>query len=520
MTASSVQTQQNGSSATAHVAGRTVLHNGDDHEDSDDEKDSTETRAARKKMSSLSRFFISAAVFHACAVVAFQSAILGLGDFSADCEGGLGFDRKIYAILFISAMVYVIVLVVWALYSENIVEIYAFCVIQLLSISYSCTQVFQFFTSRSEFKNRQPNSVKLENYDPPIILAVSNAILSTVMMIFYLYTTYHLYIEFGWKIYTTVPFKAEAKLRGAFRTYQIFTCFLKLEFFFTEMFLLSHVTLLLRDDMNDPEFVASIVAMVLAIVVTIVVYLAVRRENKVIMVIFLLILLAMLGYYSFKFFRFVTKSCRLCQQMKSNVCPLMLISSVPTTAPPNDNLTFEHLSLFTMIANINTVLLFLVALNYMSKFGTGLEKIFRKMEQQRFRYARQTLRNISATRSHNHMTHSAAAGGSIARASRTGTIELPAVTRPQDNGQAHTSTLSRNGDTEQYTPTEMKSYKKSVSISAAEPTVAAFTCTPDGSCADLDTSASSSGSDALTMANRAVSGSRGTVSIDTEIASL
>ncbi|XP_065186255.1 uncharacterized protein LOC135817076 isoform X2 [Sycon ciliatum] len=491
MTASSVQTQQNGSSATAHVAGRTVLHDGDDHEDSDDEKDSTETRAARKKMSSLSRFFISAAVFHACAVVAFQSAILGLGDFSADCEGGLGFDRKIYAILFISAMVYVIVLVVWALYSENIVEIYAFCVIQLLSISYSCTQVFQFFTSRSEFKNRQPNSVKLENYDPPIILAVSNAILSTVMMIFYLYTTYHLYIEFGWKIYTTVPFKAEAKLRGAFRTYQIFTCFLKLEFFFTEMFLLSHVTLLLRDDMNDPEFVASIVAMVLAIVVTIVVYLAVRRENKVIMVIFLLILLAMLGYYSFKFFRFVTKSCRLCQQMKSNVCPLMLISSVPTTAPPNDNLTFEHLSLF-----------------------------IRKMEQQRFRYARQTLRNISATRSHNHMTHSAAAGGSIAPASRTGTIELPAVTRPQDNGQAHTSTLSRNGDTEQYTPTEMKSYKKSVSISAAEPTVAAFTCTPDGSCADLDTSASSSGSDALTMANRAVSGSRGTVSIDTEIASL
>ncbi|KJE88978.1 hypothetical protein CAOG_00542 [Capsaspora owczarzaki ATCC 30864] len=257
-------------------------------------------------LNTTSRTFLMLSVVQAVIVIALQATILGVGDFSSSSEGGLGKDRQVYAVLYLCAVVYSIYFAYDALSRENIIQVFAFLFLNALYTMYGIVQIFQFRDVNLIVSGVDTGDRPWGTVDS---LAVACTCVLGVLTIIFAVISRQLFKEFGWRIYKKIG--ADPRIRSMYRTYQIYLMILKVDLATVVIFLIQHCAVLLQTD--DYEFIMSIIAIPVIIAIIIFAYWGARKEKRAVIVFFIIILLAALAYFAFKFYRFNTKSCPICE---------------------------------------------------------------------------------------------------------------------------------------------------------------------------------------------------------------
>ncbi|KAK9767351.1 hypothetical protein K7432_002928 [Basidiobolus ranarum] len=195
----------------------------------------------------------------------------------------------VYFIIFISSQVFQVVLVWDALRNENTIQVIAFV---LFNLSCLCYSVIQYNQLSKMGINTSP--MRLCQY-----LTISIAATMSVFFLLYIWLGYRLYREFGWQIYKRIG--ADVRMTARYRTYQIFLTLVKLDIFFFLGFCVQFLVLVLVG--SDPEIPITIASLPIIVITLVLAVYCIRRENRVITVIFLFGLCCGAGYFTFKLIR-------------------------------------------------------------------------------------------------------------------------------------------------------------------------------------------------------------------------
>lgn len=312
-------------------------------------------------LSRASKIFLGCDIFQVVAVVVFQGLMIALGDFSAynnTEHPGMGPGRRIYMAIYMGAVVYTCFLCLFAVKRQNFMEIIAFDLQNFAFVTYSFIQLYHV-----RFKTYNGLRTSKNDALPKIVLANASALL--LLNVVFTYLSYKLYMEFGWKIYKRVRFNI--RLRGIYQIYEVLSCLLKMEVLYWGMFAIVHSLVLLRDSHNI-LYVMSMIFIPLTFIYAGIGYYAVRHENRVLMLFFLTWTLGGIGYFLYKLYGFVTRTC--------NGCPEFEIDGkdIPDEA-------FMH---FVYLGAMNLVVastIFGVAVKAYRNFGGGLAQHFRQKKK-------------------------------------------------------------------------------------------------------------------------------------------
>ncbi|ORX90029.1 hypothetical protein K493DRAFT_340261 [Basidiobolus meristosporus CBS 931.73] len=200
----------------------------------------------------------------------------------------------VYFIIFISSQVFQIVLVWDALRYQNTIQIIAFVLFNLSCFCYSLIQ----------YNQLSQMSGQLEKSAMQLCQTITIAIAATMLacFFFYIWLSYRLYREFGWQIYKRIG--ADVRMTARYRSYQIFLTLIKLDIFFFLGFCVQFLVLVLvQSNPNDPEVPITIASLPIIIVTLVLAIYCIRRENRIMTVIFLFGLCCGAGYFIFKLIR-------------------------------------------------------------------------------------------------------------------------------------------------------------------------------------------------------------------------
>lgn len=318
-------------------------------------------------LSRASKIFLGCDIFQVVAVVVFQGLMIALGDFSAynnTEHPGMGPGRRIYMAIYMGAVVYTCFLCLFAVKRQNFMEIIAFDLQNFAFVTYSFIQLYHV-----RFKTYNGLRTSKNDALPKIVLANASALL--LLNVVFTYLSYKLYMEFGWKIYKRVRFNI--RLRGIYQIYEVLSCLLKMEVLYWGMFAIVHSLVLLRDSHNI-LYVMSMIFIPLTFIYAGIGYYAVRHENRALMLFFLTWTLGGIGYFLYKLYGFVTRTC--------NGCPEFEIDGkdIPDEA-------FMH---FVYLGAMNLVVastIFGVAVKAYRNFGGGLAQHFRQKKKPQMKYS-------------------------------------------------------------------------------------------------------------------------------------
>ncbi|XP_068716212.1 uncharacterized protein [Montipora foliosa] len=315
-------------------------------------------------LSRASKIFFGCDIFQVIAVVVFQSSMIAFGDFSAynnTEHPGMGPGRRIYMAIYMGSVVYTSFLCLFAVKRQNFMEIVAFDLQNFGFVAYSFIQFYHV-----GFKKYKGLRISENDVLPKIVIA--NAMTLLLLNVVFVYLSYKLYIEFGWKIYKRVRFNN--KLRGVYQVYELLSCLLKMEILYSIMFGICHSLVLLRDTQNVFYYL-SLSLIPLSFLYAAFGFYVIRRENRCLMIIFLSWTLTVIGYFFYKLYGFVTRTCIGCKEFEENG------KDIPQEA-------FMH---FVYLGTINVVVsiaILGVALKAFLNFGKGLAEHFKHKKKPQF----------------------------------------------------------------------------------------------------------------------------------------
>lgn len=237
------------------------------------------------------RVTLAAVWLQAIAIIALEAVVYGLFNNDNSDVVNDGTQRRgvpIYLIIFILSQVFIIYFAWDALVHKNTIQTIGFVIFNYCVFAYS---VFQYFQITNIDGIHSLNQIKI-----PLIMIPS---VSGAFSLLFSFLAFKLYLEFGWKIYKKIG--ADPKMREMYRWYQIFLMMLKLDLFFFIAFCAQFLYLVLQQ--NDPEYALTIAALPIAVIIIVLAVYGLKREDKLIMIVFMFGLLLAIAYFIFKLVR-------------------------------------------------------------------------------------------------------------------------------------------------------------------------------------------------------------------------
>ncbi|ORY27580.1 hypothetical protein BCR33DRAFT_858415 [Rhizoclosmatium globosum] len=303
---------------------------------------------------------LATVLIEACCIIPIEAVITVIYFQNSNPFNSVGEDKSIvvYLIIFCLAQLFQIILCWDALFHQNTIQIVGFLFFTLSATAYAGFQDGSIQSNMNIGDAWQANSLMngiaagdaLYIADPTqkqtmrALLHVVPAIMA-ICSVFYCYLFYHLYLDFGWKIYKKIG--ADPTMRYMYQVYQIFVLLLKLDVFFMFGFGIQFLVLIIQP--GDPEFSITIAAIPILMAILAFALHGVRSENKSITIAFMCGLILADGYFGFKIYRIYTK-------------------------PEKYQYTKKYLTFFAALSIIVVTLSLAVTGLCMSHFGKGLKE--------------------------------------------------------------------------------------------------------------------------------------------------
>ncbi|KAH8929491.1 hypothetical protein BT69DRAFT_1307032 [Atractiella rhizophila] len=192
----------------------------------------------------------------------------------------------VYLGIFVLAHFFQLFLAIEGIRNKNTIQIMGLCAFNAAFLAYSVIQVCAL-----------PSL-----YDVTGLVTVIPVMIAVAEVAF-LALTWFIFREFGWQIYKKIG--ADRTLKKMYMWYQVFICLLKFDYFFFISFSLQLV--LLVENLKDFERYLTIAAIPIILIGLFAGAIAVRRENKKLMIGFIASCALGAAYFAFKLFRIYHK---------------------------------------------------------------------------------------------------------------------------------------------------------------------------------------------------------------------
>ncbi|CCM02184.1 uncharacterized protein FIBRA_04263 [Fibroporia radiculosa] len=249
----------------------------------------------------------------------------------------------VYLSIFAIAHVFQYAMALDAVYARNTLQFIALTIFNALLLFYAIIEI-------NEIGNppvQSGISIHTLTIIIPIVISVAH--------IAYMTLGWKIYTEFGWKVYKFLG--ADRRIKSMYAHYQIFLCLMKFDLFFWIGFSVQFIWLVLSA--HNAEYYLTCAAFPVSLLVLIIGHLAVRRENKWMMLTFMTGCAGAMVYFTYK---------------------LVKVVQLRNTSTYVD--VWRTLAIFSVIAIILLLSTSVFACIVMNNFGKGLKAQMAKSSDQ------------------------------------------------------------------------------------------------------------------------------------------
>lgn len=206
-------------------------------------------------------------------------------------------DVLLYLILICFSQLFQFYFMLDAIHSKNTIQLIVYIILNIIM----CTcAVFQLVQMHINCPKTQ--SFVFYNVLPFLVIIIATLGLNTIIISWLVYSK--LYLEFGWHVYKKIGI--DPRYIQFYKNHQVLLMLIKLDTFFFIVFSLQMIVLVLEP--SNLEFSLTIAAIPISVIVLIMAVHAVRKESKILMIVFLNGLGIGAAYFCFKTFRLYQSS--------------------------------------------------------------------------------------------------------------------------------------------------------------------------------------------------------------------